>query len=84
MTKRLKPLPGTPPRVATPRCEHKVQIQGWHDVKWRSNRYENLGGMWDDCTFPSYCEIDGHYYCRRHAGQIVLEQFLDGKLVPNG
>ena len=69
------------PKPVTPRCQHKVQVMGWHDERWRTGRYADRPGDWDQCTFPSVVIVNGRHYCRRHGGQVVLDLYLEGKIV---
>lgn len=65
------------PQSTTPRCSSTVQIVNGHDVEWRKKRY---GEEYNRCTRPATVILDSIPLCRRHAGERVLEQYLDGKL----
>lgn len=65
--------------AATPQCVSTVQVVNGHDEEWRKKRY---GENWRQCTRPSTVILDGEHLCRRHAGERVLEQYLDGEVGP--
>jgi len=61
----------------TPRCESTVQIVGDHAKSWRQGRY---GESWKQCSRPSTVELNGVKLCRRHAGERLLDDMIEGKL----
>lgn len=65
---------GAPAQPVRPRCEQKVWINGAGDERWRKGRYGEVD--WDRCTRDGRCEIDGHFYCTRHGGEIALARLL--------
>lgn len=80
--RRLKRFPEERPiPPATPRCDHTVQVESAHAMKWRRDRY---GENFARCTRDSVVEIDGRNLCRLHAGHVVLDMYLSGELAPSG
>lgn len=87
--KKLRPIPPSgrtfkdaqePPPALTPRCESTVQVVSDHDEQWRRNRFGDE--HWNQCTRHSVVALNGAYLCRRHAGERLLEDYLEGKLIP--
>ncbi len=74
MTIRRLTLPyQVPPQI---RCEALVEPPT-HDDSYRLRRFPDRP---EQCRRMSGIEIDGHKYCRLHAGRIALGRWLDGKL----
>ena len=80
--RRLHPWPDGTPRAARPLCAADVALTGqWQEdcrTHWHAKgaaRYRRLERP-AQCTFPAVVELDGVPYCRRHAGQIVLDALL--------
>lgn len=84
--KRLKDWRKDPKPMPIPgndRCEGKVSETNWG---WRRKMHaEGMGryseGAVDQCTRDAVVEIDGKKYCRLHGGHVVLDMYMDGKLV---
>lgn len=81
MISSLKPIVIRPVRVETPQCSAVVPATTSHEI-WRKGRYAKLRPHMDPtcCQRESSIEIDGKPYCRRHAGNIALDMWLQGKL----
>lgn len=61
----------------TPPCESKVQIVGMHAESWRKGRY---GNRHEFCSRPATVELNGVNLCRRHAGERLLDDLIEGRL----
>lgn len=61
----------------TPPCESTVQIVGRHAASWRKSRYGDRDKL---CSRPATVELKGVKLCRRHAGERLLDDLLEGKL----
>lgn len=78
--KEFLPVPVRRPRL--PRCEHRVVTNmGWREAMHREGRGRYAEGDPDQCTRDAVVKVDGVPMCRRHAGQVVLDKWLSGKLV---
>ena len=77
----IKPTVIRPARVETLQCEADVLLSP--SESWRMERYKRLRPNYNPlkCQKPSVIEIDGHCYCRSHAGAIALEKWIIGDLV---
>lgn len=81
--KRFVPIPVE--RPVLPRCEYDCTS----NPDWREFMHSEPGrgrgkyaaGRVMQCTFDGVVKIDGTPYCRKHAGFIVLDKWLTGKLV---
>lgn len=64
---------------STPQCEAPI---GERDGYNRLNKsWQKEGFVPTQCNKASTIEINGHHYCRQHAGQIALDWWANGKLV---
>lgn len=83
--RRLKSFGEEPqPYVPTPRCQGQVKVQTEHELRWRKQRYgEAPPDRVFQCSRDSVVEINEKVYCRLHGGNLVLEMYLKGELVPN-
>lgn len=73
----------TPPRVdalaSVPTCQCCVIVLEPNapvDRRWRMDRYVKQGLDHECCVHRANVEIDGDYYCNRHAGMLALAQLL--------
>lgn len=78
----LKPQVVRPVRVETPQCEAEVN-EPYPSGSWRKDRYSKLRPHFDPahCQHESVFKLDGHYFCKKHAGIYTLEKWLKGELV---
>lgn len=51
-----------------------------HVGLWRKSRTENQSWNIHQCQRPASVEVNGTPLCRMHAGALVLEMWLKGKL----
>lgn len=87
--KRLRPIPGEPVEVRrTPRCEADTANQNEFQANWRIGRAQTeeryirgSNGSKFQCVRPSVVKINRKHYCRLHAGHLVLNMYLEGKLI---
>lgn len=68
-----------------PRCEHSVSLYH-HLLEWRQRAHREGRGRYgegrvDQCTRDAVVRVDGVPLCRRHAGQVVLDQYIAGDLI---
>lgn len=78
---QLKRIPGQPETfVRTPRCEAIVSKASTFEQEWREGRYGPSPQPFQ-CVRPSVVRIDEKCYCRAHAGYLVLDMWIKGKLV---
>lgn len=61
----------------TPPCDSHVQIVSLHADEWRKERYGDRAKL---CSRPATVELNGVNLCRRHAGERLLDDLLEGKL----
>jgi hypothetical protein len=75
---QLKPPPTRQPRRETPQCEALPWANSREDG-WRKKHYGAKRPDMDPtrCQRESSLRIDGKYYCRLHAGQVVLKHYLE-------
>lgn len=81
--KRFVPVPVERPKLE--RCEYDCTSNpDWREYVHRNpgrNNGKYASGRMMQCTFDGVVEIDGKPYCRKHAGFIALDKWLEGKLV---
>lgn len=81
---QLRPIaPDRPP--PTPKCDALIpnSVPGNHEYAWRRERYgqREPNRNPDKCQHLSVVRIGPFCYCKKHAGQIALRLWLEGKLV---